>query len=87
MNQSETEAAGRMECWQCGEPEGVGGAGDDGAVQAVQIAVCHHCGKPLCQDHWKFISDPQLGRESEVHPHKAYHCEECRKAHDGPRAV
>lgn len=38
--------------------------------------VCHHCGKPLCNDnkcHFKVINDNAFSNST-----KAFHCRECK---------
>lgn len=55
--------------WRCGKCGEV-----DGKIDNRVNAVCHHCGKPLCQDHRIEILDEVFSSDC-----KAYHCEECKK--------
>jgi hypothetical protein len=84
MTEPDTDVAGRWECWECAAVEGPRGAGEDATVQ---IAVCHHCGKPLCQEHWTFVADNAFSRESPVDVPMAFHCSTCWTNHGDPRAV
>ena len=68
--------------WECGVCDAV-----EGRDNVKVDAVCHHCGKPLCQKHQKFhfvddafsINDTPVNRQ-------AYHCEACKKLYH-PRIV
>lgn len=53
-----------MECGVCGAPAGI---------------VCHHCGKPLCRDHWKKIVDDAFADVEGLTGRDAYHCEDCKR--------
>lgn len=58
--------------WECAECRAV--ESDDVRVEVV----CHHCGKPLCQDHRVAIADPAFHAER-PDPRIAYHCAACKK--------
>ena len=66
------------ECAECGAVEGKDG---------VKIeAMCHHCGKPLCQKHRLRVADEAFSSDSTPISRAAYHCDECKKAYY-PRGV
>jgi hypothetical protein len=65
------------ECGECSQRE------RDGLTIS---AICHHCGKPLCEKHRKRVVDDAFARESSQEPVSAFHCETCMKAHH-PKAV
>jgi hypothetical protein len=59
---------------------------------ALPMYACHHCGKPVCQDHgWVVSADGAFneftGEKSPKRiPQPAMHCEEClKKDHKGAR--
>ena len=62
-----------LECAVCNTPDGKDGKALD--------AVCHHCGKPLCQEHRVLILDEQFANRGVPVPRAAYHCSACRQAH------
>lgn len=65
------------ECAECNEPE-------HGSF--VVDAVCHHCGKPLCQKDQIIIYDDAFSAEDGPIDRKASHCRECQR-HYHPGAV
>jgi hypothetical protein len=84
MSAPGADVVSHMECWQCEAEEGRRAAGEE---STVRIAVCHHCGKPLCQEHWKFVVDDAFSRETTADPPKAYHCSACWPHPGGPQVV
>lgn len=60
--------------WKCA----VCGALDDQKDTLVN-AVCHHCGKPLCQQHQVRLVDPRFGNDSENPQPTAVHCTDCKR--------
>jgi hypothetical protein len=63
--------------WECAE-----------CIREEMTAVCHHCGKPLCEEHAVVVPDDALaeydrtvfGRDRAVSDH-AVHCEDCQRQH------
>ncbi len=55
-----------LECANCGSNETIN-------------AVCHHCGKPLCEDqkNCRFEIQDEAFRGTEISPLYAFHCREC----------
>lgn len=49
----------------------------DGRDKAVVNAVCHHCGKPLCDKHQIVVRDSAFGHEDDDPPVWAIHCKDC----------
>jgi hypothetical protein len=42
------------------------------------IFVCHHCGKPVCEEHgWVVLADDAFGEVQEPVSRSAMHCTEC----------
>lgn len=62
-----------LQCAVCGAPENKDGQ--------VLDTVCHHCGKPLCQDHRVLILDEDFANRSAPAPRHAYHCPDCHQAY------
>ena len=52
--------------------------GKDGKVIDV---VCHHGGKPLCQEHRVLILDEEFANQGAPVPRTAYHCPACHQSH------
>jgi hypothetical protein len=57
---------------------------------ALPMYACHHCGKPVCEDHgWVVSADGAFNEFTDDKPRKrirqpAMHCEECvKKDHKG----
>lgn len=67
--------------WECGECGAV-----EGKDKITVDAICHHCGKPLCQKHRIQIVDDAFSSDDEPVSREAYHCDECKKVHH-PRAL
>jgi hypothetical protein len=44
-------------------------------------AVCHHCGKPLCQTDRTQIIDSAFSSEYGAAGRVAFHCKPCRQLH------
>lgn len=43
------------------------------------ISLCHHCGKPLCEEHgWIVAADDAFATTA---PRPAMHCRECAETH------
>lgn len=63
--------------WECAE-----------CIREVMTAVCHHCGKPLCEEHAVVVADDALagynselfGRDRALGDH-AVHCGDCHRQH------
>lgn len=71
----------KVECAECNAAEDLGSA--ENKRDAVVIdAVCHHCGKPLCQHHRIAVADPAFAGTRWSQP-SAYHCAACKKRHHG----
>jgi hypothetical protein len=66
--------------WECGECSGV-----DGKEGVTIKAICHHCGKPLCQKHQVIIVDDAFSGSAKEGA-RAIHCDECRKVYH-PKAA
>ena len=64
------------ECGECSQRERDG---------LLITAVCHHCGKPLCDKHRVRIVDDAFASEGQEVV-SAFHCEACRRVHH-PRAA
>jgi len=64
-------------CGECGAIEGKDEVTIDSVEQKVNInAICHHCGKLLCQKDRILIKDDVFeGTRIET-----YHCDDCKKA-------
>jgi hypothetical protein len=60
-------------CAVCGEV--------DGRKNIVVNAVCHHCGKPLCEKHQVIVQDRDFGHDDDNPRVWAVHCKECRRKH------
>ncbi len=43
------------------------------------VAVCHHCGKPLCGDDAIGLRDPAFAAKAGQSPPAAAHCPPCRE--------
>jgi hypothetical protein len=58
-----------LSCFTCQAPE----------TADHPLAVCHHCGRPVCRDHRAWLLDPVfhgLGRDWD----RAVHCPACHSA-------
>lgn len=65
---------------ECGECAAVDGRRVEGTMQIAHVdAVCHHCGKPLCQDHQVFLADDAFSPGDSGHPATACHCSDHRR--------
>jgi thymidine kinase len=74
---------------ECGECTAVHGRLVEGTNQVARVnAVCHHCGKPLCQVHRLLLADEAFSRDDSGYLPTACHCSECRRlpGHSGPVA-
>ena len=58
------------ECAECHIPEGQGTRID---------AVCHHCGKPLCQEDRVVFADNAFAVSARTAGAEAVHCRACRR--------
>lgn len=67
------------ECAECNSRET-----DSGTVRIN--AVCHHCGKPLCQKDRTQIIDNAFSSEHGPAGRSAFHCRPCRRLHHPPLA-
>lgn len=67
--------------WECGECGAV-----DGRDGATIEAICHHCGKPLCQKHRRRIEDEAFSSDDKPLSRVAHHCDECKTTYH-PRAI
>lgn len=56
--------------WECAE-----------CVRERMSVVCHHCGKPLCEEHAVVVEDDALSDREGPVSDKAAHCEDCQKQH------
>jgi hypothetical protein len=64
-------------CGECGFIEGKDKVLVDLVEQEVNVnAICHHCGKLLCQKDRVLIKDDDFDDKMAY----AYHCEDCKKA-------
>jgi hypothetical protein len=61
--------------WECAE-----------CIRNGMTAVCHHCGKPLCEEHEVVLTDDALAEYDPAPaelkrtlPDDAVHCEDCQK--------
>jgi hypothetical protein len=61
-------------CAYCGAPG-----------KAKWIAVCHHCGRPVCERHRERITDDAFGAGSSA-SRMAIHCPDCRRCYH-PQAL
>jgi len=66
--------------WQCAE---CNASGSDAKVEVV----CHHCGKPLCQNDRVELLDDAFSDEPGDVPRFAFHCRECRQRHHSGTAI
>lgn len=66
-----------FECGECGQKEK-----DDEKINAL----CHHCGKPLCNKHSVRISDDAFADFAETVSNIAFHCDSCKRKYH-PRAT
>lgn len=62
--------------WECGDCRRV-----EKKPEIIIDAVCHHCGKPLCQEHRKEIVDDAFSNCAGPVSQVAYHCDECLRTH------
>ncbi len=62
-----------LECAVCGAHEGQN--------EKVLDVCCHHCGRPLCDDHRILVLDEQFANRPAPMPRTAFHCPDCRDAH------
>ena len=58
-------------CAVCGAQEGEG--------DTLINGICHHCGKPLCQEHQIVLLDSVFGHDKENPRAEAIHCADCRR--------
>jgi hypothetical protein len=58
------------ECAYCGEQEG----------KIRKMPVCHHCGRPVCQQHRQMITDDAFSSGSSA-SRIAVHCGDCGRDH------
>lgn len=58
----------KLKCGVRGEPES----------DERPVFVCHHCGKPVCEEHgWVVAADDAFEASEEPVPRPAMHCPEC----------
>jgi hypothetical protein len=61
--------------WECGECR-------QKETDVVKItALCHHCGKPLCNKHSIVILDDAFADFEGAISNIAFHCDSCKKAY------
>ncbi len=46
--------------------------------QKEMVAICHHCGKPVCGEHSSEITDDAFAASEPLRSRAAVHCQECR---------
>lgn len=68
-------------CGNCNRAEGKNGSSGEIKIEAV----CHHCGRPLCQDDRFQVEDDAFGYKGAGGESYASHCLECAKQYH-PRA-
>jgi hypothetical protein len=65
--------------WRCGQcDEAEGGTFQDSDEDVKVDAVCHHCGKPLCQRHRRLRIDEGFSRTPRARRPDSVHCTTCQ---------
>ncbi len=65
-------------CGECGAIEGKEKVTVDSVEQEVKVhAVCHHCGKLLCQKDIVLAKDGDFDDDFDGKTVEAYHCKDC----------
>lgn len=67
--------------WQCTECRAV-----EGRDTVKMFAVCHHCGKLLCEKHRTLIVDDAFADAANSAKCTAYHCSDCKRRYH-PKAT